>query len=780
MKTLTIIILLLFTTVYTFGQTVKREPVNAFLFNGKQDTAFVQTTGADSIYGAKTFFSIITAAGDMLIKTAAPVLQFKDTDASAGDINASIQASATDTGDGTEDIDVQINQQIGGTLARWIFSDADQGIWLYPLGETANPVSITTGGAVDIPGDLTVTTIESMNILHPTTGVILGANAGNASITGAGDVGIGEYALNSLAGGQYNTAVGYYSVIGISAGAYNSLYGSSSGATINTGNYNALYATHSGDDITSGTYNSNFGYYSNSTANTSNTTSVGAFAGKYNVENSVFYVDALDRTNTAGDKAGALMYGTFNATPSSQTLTINGNTTITGTGAVTQPLTLGLSGGTSGQLSFVASDGDAGNIAINTSDQLIFSGFSGDYSFTDGNVYVSPIKGFYFDGGSHTFINESAADVLSVTVGGTEMATFTEAATNSIALNGNTTITPDGANTALTVDQNNDATALNVDSESTSTAAMTVFGKYAANITQDIADGRGLYVARNLNEAGSLPLANFINDHTSNTQPSIFVQQDGAGYGVSIDQNGNQRGINIDSESTSEPSIYSFGKYAARLTQDLSSGYGLRVDRDIAEVGSRPLLSFINDNATDTQATLSLQNDGSGTHITTGATNEDLEIDPNGSGETVVTGGLTSDNSFGELYDPSTVISTATANYYTLSGWTAGQVTSGTLDTDSTILVEQAGTYLINFSMSFTHATNNTVVHISAFNSTTNTEFINIETERKIGTGGDLGNVGGTGMVVLAANNKVCIRAKADNTGNLTINHGNFNLIRIK
>ena len=92
----------------------------------------------------------------------------------------------------------------------------------------------------------------------------------------------------------------------------------------------------------------------------------------------------------------------------------------------------------------------------------------------------------------------------------------------------------------------------------------------------------------------------------------------------------------------------------------------------------------------------------------------------------------------------------------------------------------QAGTYLINFSMSFTHATNNALVHISAFNSTDNTELTNIETERKIGTGGDFGNVGGTGIVVLDANDKVSLRAKADNTGNLTVNHGNFNIIRIK
>lgn len=135
----------------------------------------------------------------------------------------------------------------------------------------------------------------------------------------------------------------------------------------------------------------------------------------------------------------------------------------------------------------------------------------------------------------------------------------------------------------------------------------------------------------------------------------------------------------------------------------------------------------------------------------------------------------------GELIDPSTVISTAlTDNYYTLTGWTEGQSVATTLDADSTILVSENGFYLISFSMSFTHATNNSVVHICVFNSTDNTELTNIEAERKIGTGGDVGNVGGVGLVQLSANDKICVRVKSDNTGNLTVNHGNLNVIRIK
>ena len=46
-------------------------------------------------------------------------------------------------------------------------------------------------------------------------------------------------------------------------------------------------------------------------------------AGRYELGSNAFYVDNQNRTNTAGDKAGALLYGTFNETAASQTLTIN-------------------------------------------------------------------------------------------------------------------------------------------------------------------------------------------------------------------------------------------------------------------------------------------------------------------------------------------------------------------------------------------------------------------------------------------------------------------------
>ena len=58
---------------------------------------------------------------------------------------------------------------------------------------------------------------------------------------------------------------------------------------------------------------------------------LGFSAGKYETGSSAFYIDNQDRVNTTGDKAGAILYGVFNATPSSQTLVINAATTISNT-----------------------------------------------------------------------------------------------------------------------------------------------------------------------------------------------------------------------------------------------------------------------------------------------------------------------------------------------------------------------------------------------------------------------------------------------------------------
>ena len=148
MKKLLLILLLFPLIGLSQNNTVIEPKVNAQTLSGYSLSYFVDTLTNQNIYGTKTF------------KGATPLLQFIDTDATDGDVSANFTFQATATGTGAEDIDFSVYQQISGTLSRTIFSDADQGIWLYPLGEAGNPLSIATGGAVTIAGVYTLPVVD--------------------------------------------------------------------------------------------------------------------------------------------------------------------------------------------------------------------------------------------------------------------------------------------------------------------------------------------------------------------------------------------------------------------------------------------------------------------------------------------------------------------------------------------------------------------------------------------------------------------------------------------
>ena len=85
-------------------------------------------------------------------------------------------------------------------------------------------------------------------------------------------------------------------------------------------------------------------------------------------------------------------------------------------------------------------------------------------------------------------------------------------------------------------------------------------------------------------------------------------------HGMTLVQNetgGNKSALVIDSAGGGA-ALSVTGKKPAYLKQDISSGYGLTVYRDISEAGSNPLVTFQDDNTTNTQATLRVRQDGTG------------------------------------------------------------------------------------------------------------------------------------------------------------------------
>ena len=108
----------------------------------------INITGATfDVDGAATATSFTADAAlggtSVVIEQAAPVLQYKDTDGDDADVNAYIDINLTATGTNAENADLQIYQQVGGNALRTYFSDADAGIWRYPLGSSTNFSAIT-------------------------------------------------------------------------------------------------------------------------------------------------------------------------------------------------------------------------------------------------------------------------------------------------------------------------------------------------------------------------------------------------------------------------------------------------------------------------------------------------------------------------------------------------------------------------------------------------------------------------------------------------------------
>ena len=166
------------------------------------------------------------------------------------------------------------------------------------------------------------------------------------------NIAIGSTVLGSPSlSGIYNTATGYTALSGDTTGAYNTAYGATALSVDTIGGYNTAFGTFALESNVSGSYNTALGYASGDASTGSSNVFIGAYAGRHSTESSVFYLDDQDRGNGSGtgaeDKAGALLYGTFNATPASQTLkingtlsatafgTINGNTITAGTGTIT-------------------------------------------------------------------------------------------------------------------------------------------------------------------------------------------------------------------------------------------------------------------------------------------------------------------------------------------------------------------------------------------------------------------------------------------------------------
>ena len=104
---------------------------------------------------------------DLDIATANPMLSFSDTDVDDHDVSFSIDAQATDTGSGTEDIDVTFQAQVAGAMSTFLGFDADGAMTIgLPSQAIAFNTSAVSGiTTLGIAGDLT--NYEAVNDGNP-------------------------------------------------------------------------------------------------------------------------------------------------------------------------------------------------------------------------------------------------------------------------------------------------------------------------------------------------------------------------------------------------------------------------------------------------------------------------------------------------------------------------------------------------------------------------------------------------------------------------------------
>jgi len=182
------------------------------------------------------------------------------------------------------------------------------------------------GSAITTATNTTSVGLLALNAL--TTGVnnaAFGYYALSANTTGSANLAIGYQALRDNITGNSNLAIGGASMLTGTTGEANVGVGISTLRNLSSGAGNVVVGFSTARSNTSGGYNVAMGYYAlyaNSTG--SRNIAIGSFAGRYETGDDAFYVDNQDRTDTAGDKSKALLYGTFNAAPTSQTLTVNG------------------------------------------------------------------------------------------------------------------------------------------------------------------------------------------------------------------------------------------------------------------------------------------------------------------------------------------------------------------------------------------------------------------------------------------------------------------------
>jgi len=193
---------------------------------------------------------------------------------------------------------------------------------------------------------------------------------------------------------------------------------------------------------------------------------------------------------------------------------------------------------------------------------------------------------------------------------------------------------------ALSIQQDGNADALQINTTATMDGEYGIrIDATSASTTVDAAGGiriaggsaRGIYCVRDSTSAYTTgAVAAIIQTNAGDDQDALSIQQDGSGYGINVDQNGDKVALNIASAATTAGNyaiqvISEGGAYAARFATDITNNLATFarapgnaagsnwIYRDLASADTGGPVVFIEqDNAGDDQDALAIQQDGSG------------------------------------------------------------------------------------------------------------------------------------------------------------------------
>jgi len=229
----------------------------------------------------------------------------------------------------------------------------------------------------------------------------------------------------------------------------------------------------------------------------------------------------------------------------------------------------------------------------------------------------------------------------NVTLGSSGALTLPQTLTITNSSGYGINLTQSGTGTALIIDNNGTGNnAISIDNTSTANRAISIdnystkHGIYINQVGEIDVSNNAFRVYSNTAQT-TAPLSKFIMDNEGSDQTNLYVQQDGSGYGIEIDMNGDSSALNIhhDLVTAVATTVNIENKGLGHGMHIIQTGilnqykHGLIVASTTAHVANdSALIKFIGNNTGSSEPILEI------TQESVSSTSTGLEIDNNGTG----------------------------------------------------------------------------------------------------------------------------------------------------